>query len=147
MCRRGAAHALYRSRCFASRSLGPVRRRSGPHFQHKSSPSQPHSNNISLDSHGDILFKPLRQDAAVRTPQQRTCASCARDSKGRIARSATAKRDFQKAHPCPSTDWTTGACAGYVIDHVTPLKRGGADAPSNMQWQTTAAAKSKDRVE
>jgi hypothetical protein len=28
-----------------------------------------------------------------------------------------------------------------------PLKRGGRDAPSNMQWQTTAAAKAKDKTE
>ena len=38
-------------------------------------------------------------------------------------------------------------CPGYVIDHVTPLKRGGADAADNMQWQTTVAAKIKDRTE
>jgi hypothetical protein len=59
----------------------------------------------------------------------------------------TAKYDFQKSHPCPATGKTSGACKGYVIDHVVPLKRGGADAPSNMQWQTTAAAKAKDRIE
>ena len=41
----------------------------------------------------------------------------------------------------------TGACPGYVVDHVVPLKRGGADAPENMQWQTTAEAKAKDKVE
>ena len=35
----------------------------------------------------------------------------------------------------------------YAIDHVVPLKRGGADALGNMQWQTTAAAKVKDRVQ
>jgi hypothetical protein len=34
-----------------------------------------------------------------------------------------------------------------VVDHITPLKRGGADAPENMQWQTRAEAKAKDRVE
>jgi hypothetical protein len=28
-----------------------------------------------------------------------------------------------------------------------PLKRGGADDPSNMQWQGTAEAKAKDRIE
>jgi hypothetical protein len=33
-----------------------------------------------------------------------------------------------------------------VID-VKPLKRGGADAPSKMQWQTKEAAKQKDKTE
>jgi hypothetical protein len=70
-----------------------------------------------------------------------------RDSHGRIERSERAKHDFQKGHPCPSTGKTSGACPGYVIDHVKPLKRGGQDAPSNMQWQTTQAAKDKDRTE
>ena len=36
---------------------------------------------------------------------------------------------------------------GYVVDHITPLKRGGADSPSNMQWQTIAEAKAKDKWE
>jgi hypothetical protein len=75
------------------------------------------------------------------------CTSCARDSKGKIKRSTNAKRDFQRSHPCPSTGSASGACPGYVIDHVKPLKRGGSDSPSNMQWQTTSAAKAKDRVE
>jgi hypothetical protein len=34
-----------------------------------------------------------------------------------------------------------------VIDHVNPLACGGADAPSNMQWETAAEAKAKDRTE
>lgn len=34
-----------------------------------------------------------------------------------------------------------------VVDHIKPLKRGGADRPWNMQWQTTAEAKAKDRLE
>lgn len=70
-----------------------------------------------------------------------------RDSHGRIQRSAAARHDFQRSHPCPSTGKTSGACPGYVVDHVTPLKRGGADRPNNMQWQTTKAAKDKDKVE
>ena len=36
---------------------------------------------------------------------------------------------------------------GYVIDHIKPLACGGADNTSNMQWQTVAAAKMKDRTE
>jgi hypothetical protein len=33
------------------------------------------------------------------------------------------------------------------VDHIQPLKRGGADSPSNMQWQTKAEAKAKDKIE
>ena len=36
---------------------------------------------------------------------------------------------------------------GYIIDHVIALKRGGADSPANMQWQTVVEAKAKDRWE
>ena len=75
------------------------------------------------------------------------CASCERDSNGRIARNSSARAAFQASHPCPSTSKTSGACPGYVVDHVVPLKRGGPDQPSNMQWQTEADAKAKDRVE
>jgi hypothetical protein len=70
-----------------------------------------------------------------------------RDSRGRIKRSESAKRDFQLRNPCPATGRSTGPCPGYVIDHIQPLKRGGADAPSNMQWQTVREAKEKDRWE
>ncbi|MBI3680331.1 MAG: HNH endonuclease [Acidobacteria bacterium] len=64
-----------------------------------------------------------------------------------MKRNSSARSDFQKARPCPSTGKTSGRCPGYVIDHVVPLKRGGADHPWNMQWQTKANAKAKDRVE
>jgi hypothetical protein len=47
----------------------------------------------------------------------------------------------------PVTGKATGASAGYVVDHVVPLKRGGADTPGNMAWQTTAGAKAKDGIE
>jgi len=62
-------------------------------------------------------------------------------------RSQHAKRAFKHGHPCPSTGRSSGACPGYVIDHVTPLKRGGPDAPANMQWQTLAEGKAKDKIE
>jgi len=75
------------------------------------------------------------------------CTACVRDSRGRIASSSTARHEFQRQHPCPSCAPATGACPGYVIDHLTPLKRGGADAPSNMQWQIIREAKAKDRTE
>jgi hypothetical protein len=34
-----------------------------------------------------------------------------------------------------------------VIDHIVPLKRGGADSPDNMQWQSIEESKAKDRLE
>ena len=42
-----------------------------------------------------------------------------------------------------------GAVRGEIggQDHVLPLACGGPDAVSNMQWQTVAAAKAKDRWE
>jgi len=70
-----------------------------------------------------------------------------RDHRGRIKRSTRAKNDFKREYPCPSTGKTSGSCPGYVIDHVKPLKRGGEDAPRNMQWQTVKEAKAKDRTE
>ncbi len=66
---------------------------------------------------------------------------------GKTKRDPKQRAAFQKSHPCPSTGKTSGACPGYVVDHVTPLKRGGADSPSNMQWQTTSAGKAKDKWE
>src|SRR6266487_6771490 len=62
-------------------------------------------------------------------------------------RSLEVKHEFQQQHPCPSTGRTAGACPGYIKDHVVPLACGGPDAVSNMQWQTIAAARAKDRWE
>ena len=74
-------------------------------------------------------------------------SAATRDSRGHIKRSGKAKNDFKRHNPCPSTGKASGSCPGYVIDHVTPLKRGGADRPNNMQWQTKEAAKAKDKWE
>ena len=65
----------------------------------------------------------------------------ARDSHGRIKRSSAARHEFMVESGYPH------GRPGYVIDHIQPLKRGGADAPSNMQWQTKAEAKAKDKWE
>ena len=69
------------------------------------------------------------------------CSSCSRDSHGHIARSGNAKHEFMS-----STGYPHGR-PGYVVDHIVPLKRGGADTPANMQWQTKADAKAKDKWE
>jgi hypothetical protein len=70
-----------------------------------------------------------------------------RDRHGRINRSSSTRAAFVRQHPCPATGKTSGRCPGYVVDHVKALECGGADSPSNMQWQTVAAAKAKDRTE
>jgi hypothetical protein len=70
-----------------------------------------------------------------------------RDSHGKIARDPRQLNAFKKQNPCPATGKTFGSCPGYVVDHIIPLKRGGPDSPSNMQWQTKEAAKEKDKWE
>ena len=54
---------------------------------------------------------------------------------------------FRLANPCPATGQASGPCKGYVIDRIVPRVCGGADEPSNMQWQTLAEAKAKDKWE
>jgi hypothetical protein len=62
-------------------------------------------------------------------------------------RSEKQRAAFQRENPCPSTGKTKGACPGYIVDHIVPLKRGGTDTPCNMQWQTKEDAKEKDKWE
>lgn len=68
-------------------------------------------------------------------------------AEARIHRSAAAVAQFKRAHPCPATHLPRGRCPGWIVDHVVALKRGGADLPCNMQWQTVIEAKEKDRWE
>lgn len=98
---------------------------------HSASPSARSSSSKSHPSH----------------PRSTKAQGVPRNSKGRIARDSKQKAQFEKTHPCPSTGRKSGACPGYVVDHIRPLKRGGADRPENMQWQTKEAAKRKDRTE
>jgi hypothetical protein len=68
-------------------------------------------------------------------------SSASHNKHGRIKRSAAAKDEFLRDSGYPH------GRKGYVVDHKVPLACGGADSPSNMQWQTKADAKAKDKVE
>jgi hypothetical protein len=68
-------------------------------------------------------------------------STVSRDSNGRIKRSEAAKAEFER-----ETGYPHGR-PGYIVDHIKPLACGGADAPSNMQWQTVAEGKAKDKTE
>lgn len=74
------------------------------------------------------------------------CASCG-SGFGKQHRSQAQVSAFKRANPCPSTGAQSGPCKGYIVDHIQPLCAGGADNPSNMQWQTIDDAKAKDRDE
>ena len=75
------------------------------------------------------------------------CAVMPVSATAREHRSAAVKREFQLTHPWPVTGLTSGRCPGYVKDHIVPLACGGPDTLSNLQWQTIAGAKAKDRWE
>ena len=59
----------------------------------------------------------------------------------RIHRSRSVREEFKRL-----TGYPHGR-PGYVIDHIVPLACGGADAVYNLQWQSVAEAKAKDKWE
>jgi len=62
-------------------------------------------------------------------------------------RMSTAEIQFRAANPCPATGLPRGLCKGYVVDRIIPVVCGGSEAPDNMQWQTLAEARAKDKWE
>src|SRR5438128_1605064 len=102
-----------------------------------SSPSTRSSASNSKAKHSPSSHKAASSKSTV-SPRSTVAA---RDSHGRIKRSASARNAFKK-----QTGYPHGR-KGYVVDHIVPLECGGPDVPSNMQWQTVAEAKVKDRTE
>jgi hypothetical protein len=141
------------SLAFMPLALARAGRHGSSHSSHASSHASAHSGSYRSHSthtghtrstHGN-RSQAARRSSSARS--SRTYAGVKRDAHGRIARDPDAKEAFRMTHPCPATRKTYGACPGWVVDHVQALKHGGADAPRNMQWQTRAAAKAKDRWE
>lgn len=66
--------------------------------------------------------------------EYRQCGVPPRNADGSIKRSSAVIYAYRKAHPCPVTGKTDGACPGWQINHVIPLASGGCDSVSNMMW-------------
>ena len=123
-------------------STGSQHRRTSP----KRSPSSKNVKKVQ-ESKNKAKKAPKTKVGRTRWSKKMECLTCPRDSKGRIKRSKSVKNAFKRSNPCPATGRTSGPCKGFVIDHVIPLANGGKDDNSNMQWQTKAAAKAKDKWE
>ena len=113
----------------------------GGHYTSARASSGHHSSSRASGRHSASQPRSARVHTTRGAKASRAVAGVKRDRRGRIARSPVARRQFM-AH----TGYPHGR-PGYVVDHIVPLKRGGADNPSNMQWQTKAEARAKDKWE
>ncbi len=59
----------------------------------------------------------------------------------------TTKRHSAVAHRFMRDTGYPHGRPGWVVDHIIALCKGGKDEPANMQWQTIADAKAKDKWE
>ena len=114
--------------------------RSSSRSSNKSSSKSTSSKSTKTD-HVSIGGTKKTRSSTVTSSKPRKSTVAARNAKGRIQRSSTARAAFMK-----QTGYPKGR-KGYVVDHIIPLECGGADVPSNMQWQTVQEAKIKDRTE
>jgi hypothetical protein len=92
-----------------------------------------------------VLAQPVIPDPLV---EIRQCGPPKRDAHGKIVRSQTVRRAFQKIHPCPSThsrDVADG-CPGWEMNHVLPMGYGanGCDAVWNLDWMAVRIKRCKE---
>src|SRR5262245_55956256 len=97
---------------------------------HKSTPkppsvSQPTRSSTSTKSGHSTTSHKFSSTTHWGTDHHEKAIGVERDTHGRIKRSSSAKMAFKHSHPCPSTGKSSGACPGYVVDHVQSLKHGG----------------------
>jgi hypothetical protein len=93
----------------------------------------------SLALNDAVLTTPMRNSATLCRPLcslppcSPSASSCETPLQPNQYRSASVKREFQLTHPCPVTGRTSGACPGYVKDHVVPVAC-GVSWRSSGQW-------------
>ena len=119
---------------------------SGPthHTTTKSSTSGQTHHTTAKSGKSKAPAKTSAKHPASKSTSAKSSASHSATSKAattHTVRSEAAKHEFWKLSGYPK------GRPGYVVDHIIPLACGGADAPSNMQWQTVEAGKAKDKVE
>jgi hypothetical protein len=95
----------------------------------------------SAASHAPRTPRTTTTTATPHSAVPHSSTDATRSANGKIARSEAAKQSFETQSGYPH------GRPGYVVDHIKPLACGGADTPSNMQWQTIAEAKAKDKTE
>lgn len=98
---------------------------------------------VTLALAAPCLAEPLSPHPVLALEEQRYCGAPTRDAAGVIVRRADVRAAFKRAHPCPSTGLSTGACPDWYMDHPISLACGGCDAVSNLQWLPTAMWKAK----
>lgn len=85
--------------------------------------------------------KAEKKTSAAQSRPKSSSSTVTRSTHGRIQRSEASKHQFEAQSGYPH------GRPGYVVDHIRPLACGGADTPANMQWQTVAEGKAKDKWE
>jgi hypothetical protein len=76
---------------------------------------------------------PRELDAGALSTPDLTCR--VKDKAGHLVRSDSRRARFVKM--------TGGERAGMVVNHIVPLRCGGCDVPSNMEWMTVADWKAR----
>jgi hypothetical protein len=113
----------------------------GQHLKKDGTPDRRYRENRSYSYHPTRSYHSSYSTRSYSSHRSTYSYSAPRDENGRIKRSESAKHEFMRLSGYPH------GRPGYVIDHIKPLKKGGCDCPANMQWQTKAAAKAKDKWE
>jgi hypothetical protein len=77
---------------------------------------------------------PANSPAVDPLKEYRQCGAPVRLADGSIRRRSDVLTAYRKAHPCPVTGVSSGACPGWSINHIIPLASGGCDAVVNLMW-------------
>ncbi len=99
---------------------------------HRVATPKPKAQRVAASKYQATLKPPAKQTAAPSTRYPNETA--------RNVSQATKDNVYRLAGVAPKTP-------GYVVDHVRPLACGGGNSTANLQLQTVAAGKAKDRWE